>query len=86
MTDIYLSQEIEVAWCTKDGYGTRLIPDGTLKGVHFLQTPDYVKRNSQFHLSMSANRSLPSSHKVQITGEGDFTTMNVVANDDGGMY
>jgi hypothetical protein len=33
----------EVAWCTKSGRGTRTIPDGTLKGVHFVKTPDYVQ-------------------------------------------
>jgi hypothetical protein len=27
----------------RTGYGTRLIPDGTIKGAHFLQTPDYVQ-------------------------------------------
>ncbi|CAD6923287.1 unnamed protein product [Tilletia controversa] len=33
----------EVAWCTKPGYGTRLIPDGTLHSVHFVKTPTYVQ-------------------------------------------
>jgi len=33
----------EVAWCTKSGRGTRLIPDGALKGVHFVKTKDYVQ-------------------------------------------
>ena len=33
----------EVAWCTKSGRGTRTIPDGTLKGVHFVKTPHYVQ-------------------------------------------
>ncbi|THH10117.1 hypothetical protein EW145_g1551 [Phellinidium pouzarii] len=33
----------EVAWCTKSGRGARTIPDGTLKGVHFVKTPDYVQ-------------------------------------------
>lgn len=33
----------EVAWCTKSGRGTRVIPDGTLKGVHFVRTKDYVQ-------------------------------------------
>ncbi|KAM6503982.1 carbohydrate-binding module family 13 protein [Amanita muscaria] len=33
----------EIAWCTKSGRGTRTIPDGTLKGVHFVKTPDYVQ-------------------------------------------
>ncbi|GJJ15047.1 hypothetical protein Clacol_009322 [Clathrus columnatus] len=37
------TEQIEVAYCTKFGRGTRLIPDGTLKGVHFVKTPDYVQ-------------------------------------------
>jgi hypothetical protein len=37
------TERIEVAWCTKSGYGTRLIPDGTLQGVHFVETPDFVQ-------------------------------------------
>ncbi|TRM58652.1 carbohydrate-binding module family 13 protein [Schizophyllum amplum] len=52
----------EVAWCTKSGRGTRIIPDGTLSGVHFVKTPDYV----------------------QITGQGDFTKINLSAGDSGG--
>ncbi|KAG9075004.1 hypothetical protein FRC06_010330, partial [Ceratobasidium sp. 370] len=36
-------EQIMVAWCMNDGYGTRLIPDGTIKGAHFVQTPDYVQ-------------------------------------------
>ncbi|KAI0044002.1 hypothetical protein FA95DRAFT_1574739 [Auriscalpium vulgare] len=32
----------EVAWCTRKGHGTRLIPDGTLQGVQFLTAPDYT--------------------------------------------
>ncbi|GJJ15048.1 hypothetical protein Clacol_009323 [Clathrus columnatus] len=41
--DIGDTERIEVAYCTKSGRGTRLIPDGTLKGVHFVKTPDYVQ-------------------------------------------
>lgn len=33
----------EVAWCTKSNRGTRTIPNGALKGVHFVKTPDYVQ-------------------------------------------
>ncbi|KAI6008664.1 hypothetical protein EDC04DRAFT_2775405 [Pisolithus marmoratus] len=33
----------EVAWCTKHGHGTRLIPDGALHGVQVLKTPDYIQ-------------------------------------------
>lgn len=32
-----------MAWCTKSGRGTRTIPNDTLKGVHFVQTPEYVQ-------------------------------------------
>jgi hypothetical protein len=37
------TEQEEVAWCTKSGRGTRTIPDGTLQGVHFVTTPDYVQ-------------------------------------------
>jgi len=32
-----------VAWCTKPGRGTRLIPAGALKGVQFMRTSAYVQ-------------------------------------------
>jgi hypothetical protein len=32
-----------VAWCTKPGRGTRLIPNNALQGVQFMKTPDYVQ-------------------------------------------
>ncbi|EKM79043.1 hypothetical protein AGABI1DRAFT_114547, partial [Agaricus bisporus var. burnettii JB137-S8] len=32
-----------VAWCTKPGRGTRLIPEGALHGVQFMKTPDYIQ-------------------------------------------
>jgi hypothetical protein len=28
---------------TQSGYGTRAIPNGTVTGLHFVQTPDYVQ-------------------------------------------
>ncbi|KAK0450459.1 uncharacterized protein EV420DRAFT_1646376 [Desarmillaria tabescens] len=37
------TERIEVSWCLKDGYGTRLIPNGTITGAHFVQTPDFVQ-------------------------------------------
>ncbi|KAF5337666.1 hypothetical protein D9758_013021 [Tetrapyrgos nigripes] len=33
----------EVAWCTKPGRGTRLIPEGALKGVQLVQSPGYIQ-------------------------------------------
>jgi len=41
----------EVAWCTKSGRGTRTIPNGALKGVHFVKTPDYVQVTGQGDLT-----------------------------------
>jgi hypothetical protein len=32
----------EVAWCTKAGHGSRLIPAGALQAVQLLKAPDYV--------------------------------------------
>ncbi|KAF9028564.1 carbohydrate-binding module family 13 protein [Hymenopellis radicata] len=37
------SERLEVAYCTKSGRGARTMPDGTLQGVHFVKTPDYVQ-------------------------------------------
>jgi len=37
------TEQIVVSWCTKPGRGTRLIPPGALKSVHFVQTPDYIQ-------------------------------------------
>ncbi|KAG9011438.1 hypothetical protein FRB90_007279 [Tulasnella sp. 427] len=37
------TERYEVAWCMKDGYGTRLIPDSTIVGAHWVETPDYVQ-------------------------------------------
>ncbi|KAF8903752.1 hypothetical protein CPB84DRAFT_727292 [Gymnopilus junonius] len=37
------TERVQVSWCTKSGRGTRTIPNGSLKGVHFVKTPDYVQ-------------------------------------------
>ncbi|KZT59682.1 hypothetical protein CALCODRAFT_466632 [Calocera cornea HHB12733] len=37
------TERIEVAWCIRSGYGTRLIPNGAITGAHFIQTPNYVQ-------------------------------------------
>ena len=42
-TTIGETEHEEVAWCTKPGHGSRLIPAGALKGVQFMKTPDYVQ-------------------------------------------
>jgi hypothetical protein len=42
-TTIGETEHEEVAWCTKPGHGTRLIPANALRGVQFMKTPDYVQ-------------------------------------------
>lgn len=32
-----------IAWCTKPGHGTRLIPGGALTGLQYMKTPDYIQ-------------------------------------------
>ncbi|KAF8160414.1 macrophage activating glycoprotein [Pholiota molesta] len=32
-----------VAWCTKGGHGTRVMPAGTITGVQLTRTPDYIQ-------------------------------------------
>ncbi|KAM5543469.1 hypothetical protein V8D89_002720 [Ganoderma adspersum] len=43
MTQIGSMERTVVAWCLRPGYGTRIIPQGTITGAHFVQTPDYVQ-------------------------------------------
>ena len=33
----------EVAWCSKPGKGTRLIPEGTFQGLQYMRTSDYIQ-------------------------------------------
>jgi len=37
------TEAASVAWCSKPGHGARTMPPGTLTGVQFMQTPDYVQ-------------------------------------------
>lgn len=36
-------EEKMVSYCLKEGYGTRLIPDGTLKSAYFIKTDSFVQ-------------------------------------------
>lgn len=37
------TEQIVVSWCLRSGYGTRLIPPGSIKGAHYTYTPEYVQ-------------------------------------------
>ncbi|PWN26027.1 hypothetical protein BDZ90DRAFT_246826 [Jaminaea rosea] len=46
-TEVGSYERVAVAYCTKGNHGTRLIPEGTLTGVHFVKTKDYVQVTGQ---------------------------------------
>ncbi|KNZ58377.1 hypothetical protein VP01_1940g3 [Puccinia sorghi] len=37
------AERIAVAYCSKDGHGTRLIPPNTFTSMHYVRTPHYVQ-------------------------------------------
>ncbi|OAV97043.1 hypothetical protein PTTG_06434 [Puccinia triticina 1-1 BBBD Race 1] len=37
------AERIAVSYCSKDGHGTRLIPPGTFKTLHYVRTPHYIQ-------------------------------------------
>jgi len=41
-----------VAWCTKPGRGTRIIPASAMSGVQFMRTPDYLQVTGRINQSL----------------------------------
>jgi hypothetical protein len=37
------SERISIAYCTHGNHGARVMPAGTLTGVHWVKTPEYVQ-------------------------------------------
>ncbi|KAF8842909.1 hypothetical protein BDN67DRAFT_898397, partial [Paxillus ammoniavirescens] len=68
-------EQIEVPWCMMSGYGTRLIPDGTIAGAHLVVTPDYVQVTGVGDLTTI---NLPG-------GESDWHGANSESNTVGGL-
>ncbi|KAF7292161.1 hypothetical protein MIND_01243200 [Mycena indigotica] len=46
------SEGEEVAWCSKKGHGTRLIPNGAITSVQFVQTKSYIQIAGTFNQAM----------------------------------
>jgi hypothetical protein len=70
---------MEVAWCTKAGYGTRLIPDGTITAAHFVQTDGQSKSPCS-----ARSRADTGTEYVEITGAGNFVSIGIPPGDGGG--
>ncbi|KAG7089022.1 hypothetical protein E1B28_010733 [Marasmius oreades] len=69
----------EVAWCTKPGRGTRLIPSGALQGVQFMKTPDYIQVVGYL------NQSLINMQDGDFGGELDPHGADLRGNPMGGL-
>jgi hypothetical protein len=61
-----------VAYCSKDGYGTRLIPPNTFKSLHYMWV-SYLILTWSPSLSLTQNCCSRTPHYVQITGLGDVS-------------
>lgn len=68
-----------VAWCTKPGRGTRLIPAGALTGVQFIRTPDYIS------LVGFIDQELININKEDYGGEMDPHGADLRGNPMGGI-
>ncbi|KAI6116277.1 hypothetical protein F5141DRAFT_1001227 [Pisolithus sp. B1] len=76
------TEQVEVAWCMQSGYGTRLIPDGTITGAHLVVTPDYVQVTGKWG-------QVGSFYVGVLTlaiGVGNLTNLNILENDQGGEF
>jgi hypothetical protein len=68
-----------VAWCTKPGYGTRVIPAGAISGAQFIRTPSYVE------ITGYINQSLINIKADDDGGELDSGGQDLRGNPIGGL-
>lgn len=71
-----------VAWCTRPGRGTRLIPEGALQAVQFIRVSAFL---SFFSARFSSRGASQTPDYIQVTGRLDQTMINIVAGDSGGQ-
>ncbi|KAI9618413.1 hypothetical protein KEM48_006737, partial [Puccinia striiformis f. sp. tritici PST-130] len=81
------AERIAVSYCTKDGYGTRLIPPGPSRTCTLCKqltlTSDPHSKSPRRPIA-DENCHSRTPHYVQITALGDFTKVNVPQGDEGG--
>ncbi|KAH8817885.1 hypothetical protein DL96DRAFT_1623629 [Flagelloscypha sp. PMI_526] len=69
----------EVAWCTKKGHGTRLIPAGAITGLQFVQTPSYIQ------IAGTINQAMLNIQDGDFGGELDSGGQDGEGNPMGGL-
>ncbi|CAE6482761.1 unnamed protein product [Rhizoctonia solani] len=79
-----------VAWCTKPGRGTRVIPAGALTGVQFMRTKSYVQvvghiKQTQINLAANDNGGEMDPHGADRRGNplGGLVFSNAFASNGG---
>lgn len=76
------------SYCLQDGYGTRLIPEGTITGAHFVKVVNdkvsYVQVTGQgdvsecLHLSLPFHYDVCSNHTVPLNPLLDLAHLDVL--------
>ncbi|KAG0143249.1 hypothetical protein CROQUDRAFT_724666 [Cronartium quercuum f. sp. fusiforme G11] len=73
------AERVAVSYCSKDGYGTRLIPAGTFKNLHFVRTQHYVQ------ITATGNFTKVNIPKGDEGGELDPSGQDGLGNPIGGL-
>lgn len=74
-------RSLTISYCLKDGYGTRLIPSGTISSAHFVKVVS--DKVSYVQITGNADVSPPPSNLLA-TADPQLTKIGLMANDDGG--
>ncbi|KAF7369476.1 hypothetical protein MVEN_00277300 [Mycena venus] len=69
----------EVAWCIKNGHGTRMIPAGAITGVQLVQTPSYIQ------IAGTINQAMLNIQDDDAGGELDSGGQDGEGNPMGGL-
>lgn len=69
-------------YCLKEGYGTRLIPSGTINGAHFVKVVS--DKVSYVQVTGSGDVSGPDVGLCSARADGQLTKLLIPAGDDGG--
>ncbi|KAJ7876551.1 hypothetical protein B0H13DRAFT_1448387, partial [Mycena leptocephala] len=66
----------EVAWCTKPGHGTRIIPISAITGIQLVQTPSYIQIAGTINQAMlNVANGLPGGQMDSSGADGEGNPM-----------
>lgn len=73
-----------IAWCTKKGHGSRLMPAGTITGAHVRARPSKQNRHRFPLTSFAIAQFVRTSAYIQITGRLQQSGVGLDPSDQGG--